>query len=160
MFQEFEGGEEASLASFFRHLSVGGVARPVDTLLMAGLILYGSRPFEKAVQSKTKQLAYVFQVHLLGNSQQPCQNPRRLFLWHSATRRNQSPAAFLALCYQKSALPRCHGMFYKSVVAVCDKLKKASTCPAHLTVASWRLVRQYMLWPHAQDSPSGACLGC
>ena len=73
--QEFEGGEEASLASFFRHLSVGGVARPVDTLLMAGLILYGSRPFEKAVQSKTKQLAYVFQVHLPGNSQQPCQYP-------------------------------------------------------------------------------------
>ena len=101
LFQEFEGGEEASLASFFRHLSVGGVARPVDTLLMAGLILYGSRPFEKAVQSKTKQLAYVFQVHLLGNSQQPCQNPRRLFLWHSATRRNQSPAELsLHWCYQ------------------------------------------------------------
>ena len=70
--QEFEGREEASLASFFRHLSVGGVARPVDTLLMAGLILYGSRPFEKAVQSKTKQLAYVFQVQLPGSSQQPC----------------------------------------------------------------------------------------
>ena len=34
----------------------------MDTLLMAGLILYGSRPFEKAVKSKTKQLAYVFQV--------------------------------------------------------------------------------------------------
>ena len=62
MHQEFEGLEEASLASFFRHLSVGGVARPVDTLLMAGLILYGSGPFEKAVKSKTKQLAYVFQV--------------------------------------------------------------------------------------------------
>ena len=62
MHQEFEGLEEASLPSFFRHLSVGGVARPVDTLLMAGLILYGSSPFEKAVKSKTKQLAYVFQV--------------------------------------------------------------------------------------------------
>ncbi len=34
----------------------------MDTLLMAGLILYGSSPFEKAVKSKTKQLAYVFQV--------------------------------------------------------------------------------------------------
>ena len=50
------------MASFFKHLSVGGVARPVDTLLMAGLILYGSRPFDKAVKSKRKQLAYVFQV--------------------------------------------------------------------------------------------------
>ena len=73
--------EEASLASFFRHLSVGGVARPVDTLLMAGLILYGSRPFEKAVQSKTKQLAYIFQVLMPGNSQQPCQtHTQALFL--------------------------------------------------------------------------------
>ena len=62
MQQEFEGLEEASVASFFKHLSVGGVARPVDTLLMASLILYGSRPFEKAVKSETKQMAYVFQV--------------------------------------------------------------------------------------------------
>ena len=62
MQKEFEGHEEAGVASFFKHLSVGGVARPVDTLLMAGLILYGSRPFDKAVKSKRKQLAYVFQV--------------------------------------------------------------------------------------------------
>ena len=59
--QEFEGGEEASLMSFFKELTVGGVARPVDTLLMAGLILYGASPFEKAVKSKTRQLAFVFQ---------------------------------------------------------------------------------------------------
>lgn len=64
MHQEFEGAEEASLGSFFRNLSVGGVARPVDTLLMASLILYGSSPFERAVKSKTKQLAYVFQVFI------------------------------------------------------------------------------------------------
>lgn len=67
--QEFEGGEEASLASFcrsfFRELTVGGVARPVDTLLMAGLILYGAAPFEKAVKSQTRQLAFVFQVWYL-----------------------------------------------------------------------------------------------
>ena len=68
MSQELEGAEEAGLASFFRHLSVGGVARPVDTLLMAGLILYGSVPFDRAVKSKTKQLAYVFQVSSLSTS--------------------------------------------------------------------------------------------
>ncbi len=60
--QECEGGEQARLMSFFRELSVGGVARPVDTLLMAGLILYGAAPFDKAVKSQTRQLAFVFQV--------------------------------------------------------------------------------------------------
>ena len=53
------------ITSFFNHLTVGGVARPVDTLLMAGLILYSAIPFEKAVKSKTRQLAYVFQVRHL-----------------------------------------------------------------------------------------------
>lgn len=52
------------ITSFFEHLTVGGVARPVDTVLMAGLILYSATPFEKAVKSKTRQLAYVFQVRL------------------------------------------------------------------------------------------------
>ncbi|KAK9909074.1 hypothetical protein WJX75_006831 [Coccomyxa subellipsoidea] len=63
---EFESGEDIAgawgmITSFFNHLTVGGVARPVDTLLMAGLILYSAIPFEKAVRSKTRQLAYVFQ---------------------------------------------------------------------------------------------------
>ena len=54
------------MASFFRELTVGGVARPVDTLLMAGLILYGAAPFERAVKSQTRQLAFVFQVRRCG----------------------------------------------------------------------------------------------
>lgn len=61
-----------SVATFFHDLTVGGVARPVDTLLMAGLILYGATPFERAVTSKSHQLAYVFQVQAatpLTNSQ-------------------------------------------------------------------------------------------
>ena len=41
---------------------MGGVARPVDALLMAGLILYSAGPFEKAVQSQSRQLAFVFQA--------------------------------------------------------------------------------------------------
>ncbi|BDA41647.1 hypothetical protein COCOBI_02-4280 [Coccomyxa sp. Obi] len=63
---ELESGEEAAgawemIASFFNHLTVGGVARPIDTLLMAGLIMYSAIPFEKAVNSQSRQLAFVFQ---------------------------------------------------------------------------------------------------
>ena len=55
-------GGDASLTSFFKELSVGGVARPVDALLMAGLILYSAVPFERAVKSNSRQLAFVFQA--------------------------------------------------------------------------------------------------
>jgi hypothetical protein len=60
--QEIDHDGGFGIASFFHDLTVGGVARPVDTLLMAGLIIYGAAPFEKAVNSKTRQLAFVFQV--------------------------------------------------------------------------------------------------
>ena len=52
----------ATAAHFFRELTVGGVARPVDTLLMAFLLLYCSQPFGQVAGSATRQLAYVFRV--------------------------------------------------------------------------------------------------
>ena len=41
---------------------MGGVARPVDTLLMASLLLYCSQPFGQVASSSTRQLAFVFRV--------------------------------------------------------------------------------------------------
>ncbi len=60
-----EGHHEAAAggaAAFFRELTVGGVARPVDTLLMACLILYCARPFGRVATSSSRQLAYVFRA--------------------------------------------------------------------------------------------------
>lgn len=57
-----EHGAAGTAAHFFRELTVGGVARPVDTLLMASLLLYCSQPFGQVASSSTRQLAFVFRV--------------------------------------------------------------------------------------------------
>ena len=57
-----EHGAPGVAAQFFRELTVGGVARPVDTLLMASLLLYCSRPFGQVASSSKRQLAFVFRV--------------------------------------------------------------------------------------------------
>lgn len=57
-----EHGPAGTAAHFFRELTVGGVARPVDTLLMASLLLYCSQPFGQVASSSTRQLAFVFRV--------------------------------------------------------------------------------------------------
>ena len=55
-------GAAGTAAHFFRELTVGGVARPVDTLLMASLLLYCSQPFGQVASSSKRQLAFVFRV--------------------------------------------------------------------------------------------------
>ena len=57
-----EHGAAGTAAHFFRELTVGGVARPVDTLLMASLLLYCSQPFGQVASSSKRQLAFVFRV--------------------------------------------------------------------------------------------------
>ena len=59
---EEAGGQHAEgAASFFGRLTLGGVARPVDALLMSGLCAYGAAPFGRAARSERRQLPYAFQ---------------------------------------------------------------------------------------------------